>query len=134
MPADASDILNAARQVMTPYSTADAALVISEVAVDKDGTPSITWVCSSQDSPKCATSSSELSISDIDIPTSLKVANTHIIFSQIVFHYKPVVGGSLIGPMTFSDHIFMNPRTGPSICLITNNDPVTPDCMGEGKS
>jgi Flp pilus assembly protein TadG len=127
------EILNASRQVMTPYSTADASLAIAQIAIDNDGNTSLLWVCTNSDSPNCSTSSSELKLSDIVIPADLKNAGTYLIYSRIIFHYKPTVAGTLIGPLTFSDNIFMNPRRSPSVCLNTSPNG-TPTCLGQGTS
>jgi len=127
--------LNAARQVMTPYSTVGSSLAIAQIAIDDSGNPSLVWVCVNSDSPVCSTTSSTLKLSDITIPPDLKTANTHLIYSRIIFHYNPTVASTLIGPLTFSDDIFMNPRRSPSVCLTdgTNSDG-TAHCMGEVKT
>ena len=131
-PTSMSDILDAARQVMTPYPTASASLVIVQIGFDANANPSIIWVCNNSSTPKCAQSDPGIKLSDIKIPADLKVANGFTVFSQIVFHYTPKVAGSLIGPLTFSDHIFMNPRQSPSICLNTGTT-TNRDCMGQPK-
>jgi len=130
-PDNATSILGAARQVMTPYSTLGSTLMIAEIAIDDDGAASITWICSNQNEPTCAASDPKINVNDIDVPKDLLVPDTSIIFSNVLFHYTPVVGGSLIGPLNFSDHIFMNPRRSPSVCLNTGTATV-PVCMGEG--
>jgi Flp pilus assembly protein TadG len=124
-------ILDGARQVMTPYSTAGTSLVIAQIAIDHSGTPSLSWVCVNGSTPACSASNPKLTISDVVIPAQLKIPDNYLIYSQIVFQYKPAVAGSLIGPLTFSDHIFMNPRQSPSICLNTSTND-TPDCIGQG--
>lgn len=126
-------ILNGARQVMTPYSTAGASLVIAQIAVDHNGTPTFTWVCVNSNSPVCSTSDPKLPISELNIPDDLKIPDSYMIYSQIIFQYTPSVAGSLIGPLTFSDHIYMNPRLSPSVCLNTGTDSV-PNCLGQGTS
>jgi Flp pilus assembly protein TadG len=128
-------ILNGARQVMTPYSTVGSSLGIAQIAIDDDGNPSLVWACVNSDSPVCSTSSAALKISDIVIPDNLKNPGTYLIYSRIVFHYKPAVAGKLIGPLTFSDDIFMNPRRSPSVCLKTGtNADGTAICLGQETS
>ncbi len=122
--AEATSIINGARQVMTPYSTEDSTLILAEIRVDGDGAPHLVWKWPSD---------ADVSVDDVDLPEPLKVPNTHVVFSQIVFHYTPVVGGSLLGSMTLSDHIFMNPRRSDSVCL--NSGTVgAPVCVDEGQS
>lgn len=122
--AEADAILNGARQVMTPYSTADSTLVFAELSVDKNGTAHMVWTWPSN---------AGISAEDVHLPPTLAVPNTHVIFSRIIFRYTPVVGGSLIGPITLSDQIFMNPRRSPSVCLNSGTASV-PVCVGEGTS
>jgi Flp pilus assembly protein TadG len=105
--ADADSILSAARQVMTPYSTADATLIITQVAINKKGKATVDWSRSND--------GSTIKNKNLDVPASIAVPNSYIILSQITFHYVPKIGGSLIGPLTFTDHIFMNPRRSNSI-------------------
>jgi Flp pilus assembly protein TadG len=127
------EILDGARQVMTPYSTVGSSLAIAQIAIDADGNASLVWACTNADSPICSTTSATLKLSDIVIPTDLKTAGNYLIYSRIIFHYKPAVAGKLIGPMTFSDDIFMNPRRSPSVCLkIGTNADGTAKCLGQG--
>jgi Flp pilus assembly protein TadG len=130
-PDQMKTILSASRQVMTPYSTADASLAVAQVAINASGNPSLMWVCQKDATPVCATSSANLKISDINVPATLKTPNSYLIYSRIIFHYQPAVAGSLVGPIAFSDAIFMNARRSPSVCLNTSTTN-TPSCLGQG--
>src|SRR3546814_10000907 len=55
---------------------------------------------------------------DLNVPETMRVKNTFLIQASVTYHYTPVVGGKLIGPMTFSDTIYMNPRRTDSISKI----------------
>jgi Flp pilus assembly protein TadG len=125
--------LDAARQVMTPYSTVGSSLAIAQIAIDHNGNASLVWVCVNGSTPVCSTTSPTLKLSDIIIPSDLKNPDTYLIYSRIIFHYNPGVAGSLIGPLSFSDDIFMNPRRSPSVCLNTSTTS-TPVCLGQGTS
>jgi Flp pilus assembly protein TadG len=104
---EADAIIKGARQVMTPYSTANATLIITQVKIDHDGVPSVDWSRSND--------GTQVESADLDVPTDIKVPDSYVILSQITYRYKPAIGGSLIGPMTFSDQIYMNPRRSNSI-------------------
>ena len=121
-PADVDQTLQAARQVMTPYSTANATLVITEVHIDHDGNQGIVWSRSND--------GTTVSNSDLDVPSSIAVPDTYLILSHIIYRYQPPVAGKLIGPLTFQDHIYMNPRISDSICLNTGTSD-TPNCVDE---
>jgi len=122
-PDQAQTILYAARQVMTPYSTAGATLIITEISIDKDGVPHVVWYK--------ANDSTVVRDSDLAVPADIKVPNSYLILSKIIYHYQPVIGAKLIGPMTFEDHIYMNPRISDSICLNTGSA-ANPQCVEDG--
>jgi Flp pilus assembly protein TadG len=109
--AEAQSIITGAKQVMAPYSTANATLIITQVKVDANGVPSVDWTQSND--------GTVVKTEDLSVPSNIAVPNTYIILSQIIYRYTPVVGGDLIGPLTFTDHIFMNPRRSNSIPMVT---------------
>lgn len=111
-PAQADSILNGARQVMTPYSTANATLIISQLKIDANGIASIDWSRSND--------GTEVDPNNLDVPTDIAVPNSYVVLSQIIYRYRPIVGGNLIGPITFADHIFMNPRRSNAIPMLTS--------------
>lgn len=111
-PAQADSYLNGARQVMTPYSTADATLIITQIKINDKGVASIDWSRSND--------GTQILTSDLHVPTAIAVPNTYIVLSQITFRYRPKIAGSLIGPITFTDHIFMNPRRSNAIPMMTS--------------
>lgn len=122
-PDQADNILAAARQVMAPYSTANTTLVITEIAIDKNGVPHVVW--------SRANDATVVKDSDLDVPATIKVPGSYLILSRILYRYKPVFGAKLIGPLTFEDHIYMNPRISDSICL-NKGSAANPQCVGEG--
>jgi Flp pilus assembly protein TadG len=121
-PDEVDQTLQAARQVMTPYSTANATLIITEVHIDHSGVQHVVWSRSND--------GTDVTNADLDVPESIKIPDTYLILSQIIYRYEPAVAGSLIGAMTFRDHIYMNPRISDSICLNTGT-PEAPVCADE---
>jgi Flp pilus assembly protein TadG len=109
--AEAQSIITGAKQVMVPYSPANATLIITQVKIDANGVPSVDWTQSND--------GTVVKTADLSVPTAIAVPNTYVILSQIIYRYTPVIGGNLIGPMTFTDHIFMNPRRSNSIPMVT---------------
>lgn len=109
--AEAQSIITGAKQVMVPYSTANATLIITQVKIDANGVPSVDWTQSND--------GTEVKTADLNVPADIAVPNTYVILSQIIYRYTPVIGGDLIGPLTFTDHIFMNPRRSNSIPMET---------------
>jgi hypothetical protein len=44
------------------------------------------------------------------IPAALDVPNTQLIYSEVTYAYKPIVGYTISGTLTLSDHMYMSPR------------------------
>jgi len=100
-------ILDGAKQVMTPYTTANMTMVVTQIYIDKDGKTNISWTKSND--------GTTIKAADLDVPTDIAQPDTYIVLSQITYRYQPRIAASLIGPITFSDHIYMNPRRSNSV-------------------
>lgn len=129
-PSEATEILDGARQVMTPYSTTGSVLMVVAIDIDDKKVPSITWVCARATSASCGTSYPGLQITNIPIPASLRVAGTTLLYSRLTLPYAPIVGKPFVGTFTLKDSLFMSPRRSPSVCLNTGT-PSTPKCLGK---
>ena len=46
----------------------------------------------------------------LTIPAALNVANTQLIYSEVSYAYTPIVGYTISGTLTLSDHMYMSPR------------------------
>src|SRR3546814_6956498 len=102
--------MNAARQVMAPYSTANVDMRITQIYIPDDAMPTLAWT-------RTMGGDATLEDEDLNVPETMRVKNTFLIQASVTYHYTPVVGGKLIGPMTFSDTIYMNPRRTDSISM-----------------
>ncbi len=129
-PAEVIAILNGARQVMTPYSTANSSMSIVAIDINATGNPSITWVCVKAEAASCGPSYAGLNVSTVPIPAALRVPNTTLLYSSLTLRYVPVAGGSIIGTIPMKDYLFMSPRRSPSVCLNTGT-PSAPTCVGK---
>ena len=105
--AELQTILDASRQVMVPFKVSNATSRITSINIDKDRKASIAWSVANRGVINHAV--------DLDVPNKLKVANTSVILSEISYAYTPIAGGKLIGPLTFKDSIYMNPRNSNAI-------------------
>lgn len=105
--AEVDTIIDGARQVMSPYPTDDTTMIVTQIKFDDKGNPSIDWSRSND--------GTVMKASDLNVPTNIAVPDTYIVLSQITYHYKPRVAATLIGPITFTDHIYMNPRRSNSV-------------------
>jgi Flp pilus assembly protein TadG len=106
--ADLDLVLNASAQVMTPYTTDNLALTISQVTVDAAGTPKISWSRGLNATPLAIGTT-------ITLPTSIAVPNTSYIISNVNYSYVPQWGAFLVGTLDLSDQILMSPRATTTI-------------------
>ncbi|TPG22714.1 pilus assembly protein [Sphingomonas koreensis] len=106
-PTDVQTIMDASRQIMVPFSVGNVTLRITSIDIDAKRKASVDWSKASDGHVNTG--------SDLAVPNKLKVAGTSLIFSEITYHYTPVVGGDLVGPLVFKDQIYMNPRNSSTI-------------------
>jgi len=107
-PAQADTILAVSRQVMAPYAITPAALRISQVQVSDKGVPSVVW---SRGLNATAYSGGDY----INIPTNMRIPNSYLVYGEITYRYVPIIASSMLGPISYSDRLFMSPRNSDSI-------------------
>jgi len=97
---DLTNFFAASTGIMTPYPTATLNTTITQIYVDSSLKPTVKW------------SQGSAPISDpVTVPTSLAVADTYLIYSQVSYNYVPTVGYVLAkGGITMSDSAFTRPR------------------------
>lgn len=118
---DIDNVISAATSVMTPYPAGNAVTRISEIWVNPGGQPKVKWSRTTAGQPLKNNDLKEGSLyTNGVVPASLRVPNTYLVFAEITYSYRPVVGGDLLGPITFKDQLLMNPRR--------SNDIPCPDC------
>lgn len=105
---DMSNILAASTTVLSPFSTDNAKITVSEVSIDANGKATITWSDSKNGTARAVGSV-------VTLPTALNVANTSLIWGEASYNYKPVIGYVITGTMTLSDQIYMKPRLSDSV-------------------
>ena len=57
--------------------------------------------------------------SAVSLPAALKVANTNLIWGEVSYSYKPMIGYVITGTIDMADQIFMRPRL--SDCVTRNS-------------
>jgi Flp pilus assembly protein TadG len=105
---DMTNILNASTAVMLPYSTTQVKVTVSQVSIDSNGKATIAWSDS-----KNGTARSQGST--VTLPTALNIANSSLIWSEVSYDYKPVIGYVITGTMKLTDQIYMRPRLSDSV-------------------
>jgi len=106
-----STILNAASTVMTPYSTSNMAITLSEITTNASGQGKVTWSCSLNGTAHVWNSSYTL-------PTSLQTANITVLLGEVTYPYTPGMGYAISGTINIYQSMFFYPRltstiTGP---------------------
>lgn len=105
---DMSNILSASSAIIVPYAAANLQTVVSELAVNAQGTATVVWSSTLNGTARAAGQV-------VTIPASLAVPNTYIILGEAAYSYKPTYGYVMTGTVTLSDQIYMTPRQSNSI-------------------
>ncbi len=102
-PGQADEILNAAQQVMTPYSLSNATLRISQVQLDASSRATVSW-------SRALNGTALAPGTAMTLPPQLVAANKYYIYSEITYTYAPGFGSALVGTIPLSQTIYMSPR------------------------
>ena len=97
---DMNNVLDASTAIIAPYSASNLKMTVSCLSIDanKNVTTKLT-----------ATRNGGTGMT-LTVPTDLKVASTQLIFAQVSYAYKPIVGYTITGTLTMSDQMYMMPR------------------------
>lgn len=106
--ADMTNALNAAASVMAPFPSANVKVIVSSVKIDASGNATIDW-------SDALNNTARTKGSTVTLPTALKINSTYLIWSEVQYTYKPVVGYVVTGTMTLKDQIYMRPRLSDSV-------------------
>jgi Flp pilus assembly protein TadG len=102
--------LAAAAQVIAPYSSSNLSITVSEIQIDSSGKATVAWSGSWPNSANALTTGATFAI-----PSALDTPSTYIIYGRATYNYTPVWGYNVIGPITLSDQLYLNPRDSTSI-------------------
>jgi Flp pilus assembly protein TadG len=101
--ADMTNALNAASSVMVPFPVSNLKVTVSSVKIDANGKATIDWSDSLNGTARSKGST-------VTLPAALNVANSYLIWSEVQYSYKPVIGYVVTGTLTLKDQIYMRPR------------------------
>lgn len=104
------DILNAATQVMYPLPSADVQVVVSLIAIDKNGKATVSW---SQTLNGTARPTGQV----VTVPSSLDIANTSLVLGETTYVYQPAIDFLKLGTFDLYSSIYMVPRASTTINL-----------------
>jgi Flp pilus assembly protein TadG len=103
-----STILNAASTVITPYSTSNLAITLSEITTNASGQGTVTWSCSLNGTPHAWNSSYTL-------PATLQTANITVLLGEVTYPYTPGLGYVISGTINIYQSLYFYPRLTPTI-------------------
>ena len=105
---DMTNALNASSAIMAPFSTSNLQVTVSSVKIDAAGKATVDWSDSLNGTARTKGST-------ITLPAALNVANTSLIWSEVQYSYKPVIGYVMTGTLLLKDQIYMRPRLSDSV-------------------
>ena len=111
--AEMTNSLNAAAAVMAPYSTSNLKVVVTSVSIDGNSKVTVDW-------SKTLNGTARSTGSVVTLPTALTVPNTSLIWSEVTYTYKPVIGYVVSGTLTLKDQIYMRPRLSDKVLWSTS--------------
>jgi len=100
---DMTNIMNASTSILAPYSTTGATVTVSCLGIDASGKAKVDWSVTQGGTARA-------SGSVVTIPAALAVPSTQLIYSEVSYPYKPIIGYTITGTLTLSDHMYMSPR------------------------
>jgi len=98
---DMTNFFAASTGILTPYDATPVSSTITELYVDSTQTAHVQW--SKGSAPRTQKSV-------VTIPTTLAIAGTYLIFSEVSYSYTPSVGYVLKNSITLSDVAYTRPR------------------------
>ena len=108
-PASEATIIGASAQVMAPYDTSKATIIVSELYTDANGVTKIVW---SQASGTVTPHTQGATF----IANPLLVSNgAYSIVAEITYAYVPAISFGVVGPLTLGQTIYMRPRISASV-------------------
>src|SRR3954451_8893688 len=105
---DMSNVLSASSSVVAPYDSTQLKVTVSQIAIDANGNPTVSWSCTKGGAAHAVGST-------VSLPAALKVANTSLIWGEAAYTYKPTIGYVVTGTLNLSEQIYMRPRLSDSV-------------------
>ena len=105
--AEMTNILDASSAIIAPYAAGNLKMTVSCLSIDATKTAKVKWSVTRNGAVESGT---------LTIPPALTVASSYpiyLIYSEVSYAYTPVVGYTISGTLTLSDHMYMSPRVQP---------------------
>jgi Flp pilus assembly protein TadG len=106
--ADMTNIMNAAKAIMSPYPTTTLTITVTCIDIDSTGKAIVKWSDSFQGTARAVGSV-------MTLPSALAVPGTSLIFAETAYIYKPIIGHTITGTLTLTDKMYMSPRQSATV-------------------
>ena len=94
-----NNILAASSAIIAPYNAANLTMTVACLSVDANKNVTMKW------------STGTLQSGSVTILAALAAVPRTLIYSTVSYAYTPIVGYTITGSLTLSDHMYMSPRT-----------------------
>ena len=105
---DMTNALNAASSVMVPFPVGNLKVTVTSVKIDATGKATVDWSDTLNGTARGKGST-------VTLPAALAVPSSSLIWSEVQYTYKPVVGYVITGTLALKDEIYMRPRLSDSV-------------------
>ena len=114
---DMTNLLGASSMVVYPYDPSQLKVTVSEVKIDANQVAKVAWSDTLNGTKRAVGSA-------VSLPAALKVANSSLIWGEVIYSYKPTIGYVITGTLNLSDQIFMRPRLSDCVTRDTGSTQV----------
>ncbi len=104
------DILDASTEVLAPYSSEAASVVVSLITIDSQGNATVTWSQAKNGTPRTAGQA-------FTVPADLDIPNTSVVFGEVSYPFNPVFDYLNLGTFNLYSSVYMVPRDATTINL-----------------
>jgi Flp pilus assembly protein TadG len=98
------DILNASADVLAPYSSSNATVVVSLITIDASGNATITW-------SQALNGTARPIGQGVTLPSGLAVPNTSLVWGETTYAYTPQFDLLNLGTTNLYSSVYMTPRS-----------------------
>ncbi|MDA8049942.1 MAG: pilus assembly protein [Rhodospirillales bacterium] len=104
------DILDASKQVLAPYSSASATVVVSCITVDSNGNATVAW-------SQALNGTARTAGQPFTLPAAFDIPSTSVIFGEVTYPFTPLFDYLNLGSIDLYASVYMVPRDATTINL-----------------
>jgi hypothetical protein len=97
-----NNIFDASSAIIAPYDAGKLTMTITCLSIDANKNATVKWSATRNGTAQSGT---------VTIPAALAEVPGTLIYSTVSYAYQPIIGYTITGTLTLSDHMYMAPRT-----------------------